>query len=168
MATDVAEFVGAAVGLHLVFDVPLFAAGLITAVVAFSILALQQRGYRRFELAITALLAFVAAGFVYVFFAVGHQNYGELAGGLVPRIGGGNTLELTVGIIGATVMPHVVYLHSALQKSRVPAADAGERRTLLRLQQVGLHRRARLRGRCQPRHAVRRRSRSSTGRAFVA
>jgi manganese transport protein len=131
MATDVAEFVGAAVGLHLVFGVPLFLAGLITAVVAFGILALQQRGYRRFELAITALLAFVGAGFVYVFFAVGHQNYGDLAGGLVPRIGGGDTLELTVGIIGATVMPHVVYLHSALQKGRIPAADAGERRTLL-------------------------------------
>ncbi len=132
MATDLAEFVGAALGLNLIFGMPLLPAGLVTALVAFGILALEQRGYRRFELVIIALLALVAAGFVYVFFAAGHQDYGGLAGGLVPRLGGGDTLSLTVGIIGATVMPHVVYLHSALQKDRVSAANLSERRTLLR------------------------------------
>ncbi|GAA2595034.1 Nramp family divalent metal transporter [Dactylosporangium fulvum] len=132
MATDLAEFVGAAVGLNLVFGIPLLPAGLITAVVAFAILALEQRGYRRFELTITALLAFVAAGLLYVFFTVGNQDYRQLAGGLVPHVNGGGMLSLTVGIIGATVMPHVVYLHSALQKNRVRAADLRERRTLLR------------------------------------
>jgi len=132
MATDLAEFVGAAVGLNLVFGMPLFVAGLVTAVVAFAVLALEQRGYRRFELAVIALLTLVAAGFIYVFFAVGHQQYGQLAAGLVPRLGSGDALSLTVGIIGATVMPHVVYLHSALQKDRVKAGGLSERRTLLR------------------------------------
>ncbi|MGB8206935.1 MAG: Nramp family divalent metal transporter [Mycobacterium sp.] len=130
MATDLAEFVGAALGLNLVFGMPLLLAGLITAVVAFVILALEQRGYRRFELAIIALLALVGAGFIYLFFTIGGQDYMQLAAGLVPRLGG-DTLSLTVGIIGATVMPHVVYLHSALQKNRVSAANQHERRTLL-------------------------------------
>jgi manganese transport protein len=131
MATDLAEFVGAAVGLNLVFGVPLFPAGLITAVVAFVILGLEQRGYRRFELAIIALLGLVGLGLGYLFFAVGGQHYGHLAGGLVPRLGGSDTLSLTVAIIGATVMPHVVYLHSALQTGRVHAAGPRQRRTLL-------------------------------------
>src|SRR5208282_2095621 len=122
MATDLAEFVGAAVGINLLFGVPLPAAGLITAAVAFVILGLEQRGYRRFELAIIALLGLVGLGFVYLFFVAGGQQYGQLAQGLAPRLGGADTLALTVGIIGATVMPHVVYLHSALQKDRVHAA----------------------------------------------
>ncbi len=132
MATDLAEFVGAALGLHLVFGVPLFPAGLITAVVAFGILALEQRGYRRFELAIIALLGLVGAGFLYVFLAAGNQDVAGIAGGLVPHLSGGDSLGLTVGIIGATVMPHVIYLHSALQKDRIRPTDPGERRTLLR------------------------------------
>lgn len=131
MATDLAEFVGAAVGLNLIFGMPLFPAGLVTAVAAFAILALEQRGYRRFEVAVIALLGFVAAGFIYVFFTVGHQHYRQLAAGIVPRLSGGDTLGLTVAIIGATVMPHVIYLHSALQKDRVRTADRAERRSLL-------------------------------------
>jgi len=132
IATDLAEFVGAAVGLNLVFRMPLFLAGLVTAVVAFAILALEQRGRRRFELAIIALLGLIAVGFLYVFFAAGHQNYRQLAGGLAPRLSGDGSLTLAVGIIGATVMPHVVYLHSALQKNRIVASNRSERRTLLR------------------------------------
>jgi manganese transport protein len=130
MATDLAEFVGAAIGLNLVFGIPLFAAGLITAAVAFAILALQQRGYRRFELAVIALLALVGLGFLYLFFAAGGQDYRQAADGLVPHLSGG-TMGLTVGIIGATVMPHVVYLHSALQKDRIKTVSKEERRTLL-------------------------------------
>jgi manganese transport protein len=131
MATDLAEFVGAAVGINLIFGVPLFSAGLITAVVAFVILGLEQRGYRRFELAIIALLGLVGLGFVYLYFAAGGQHYGQLAAGLLPRLSGRATLSLAVGIIGATVMPHVVYLHSALQTGRVGASGPRERRTLL-------------------------------------
>jgi manganese transport protein len=130
MATDLAEFVGAAIGLNLVFGLPLFLAGLITAAVAFAVLGLQQRGYRRFELAVIALLALVGLGFLYLFFAAGGQDYRQAAGGLVPHLSDG-TMSLTVGIIGATVMPHVVYLHSALQKDRIKTADKQERRTLL-------------------------------------
>jgi uncharacterized membrane protein len=89
MATDLAEFVGAAVGINLIFGVPLLAAGLITAVVAFVILGLQQRGHRRFELAIIALLALVGLGFLYLFFAAGGQDYPRLAVGLLPRLSGG-------------------------------------------------------------------------------
>jgi manganese transport protein len=131
MATDLAEFTGAALGLHLVFGVGLFPAGLITAVVAFIVLALEQRGYRKFELAIIALLALVVLGFMADFFAVGNQSYSGVAKGLMPHLQGAGTLALAVGIIGATVMPHVVYLHSALQKDRIKPVDGGERRKLL-------------------------------------
>ena len=130
MATDLAEFVGAAIGLNLVFGLPLLPAGLVTAVVAFSILALQQRGYRRFELAVIALLALVGVGFGYLLCAAGRQDYHAAARGLVPHLGGG-TLSLTAAIIGATVMPHVVYLHSALHKDRVTAGGGQDRRALL-------------------------------------
>lgn len=132
MATDLAEFIGAAIGLYLLFGIPLLPAGLITAVVAFAVLALERRGYRKFELAIIALLALVGVGFVYLFFVAGPQDYRALVGGLVPSLDGTGAAALTVGIVGATVMPHVVYLHSALQRRRVRADDAAERRTLLR------------------------------------
>jgi manganese transport protein len=135
MATDLAEFVGAAVGLYLLFRVPLFTAGLITAVVAFAILALEQRGYRRFELAIVSLLGIVFLGFLYDLVVVGADPAG-VASGLVPRLAGGDSLLLVCGIIGATVMPHVVYLHSALTKSRVACRDDAERRELLRFQRL--------------------------------
>ena len=135
MATDMAEFVGAAIGLNLLFGTPLLVAGLITAVVAFGILALDQHGYRRFELAIIGLLGIVLLGFAYDLVAV-HPSAAGVAAGLVPRLGGSAYLLLTVGIVGATVMPHVVYLHSALTKSRVSCADDGERRQLLRYQRL--------------------------------
>jgi manganese transport protein len=132
IATDLAEFVGAALGLNLLFGIDLFGAGLITAVVAFAILALEQRGYRRFELAIAGLLGLVALGFLYDFLAVGHHSAAGIAGGLVPGLDGSSSLVLAMGIIGATVMPHVVYLHSALTQRRVEPCDDGERRELLR------------------------------------
>lgn len=131
MATDLAEFVGAAVGLNLVFGVPLFLGGLLTMVAAFGILALEQRGRRRYEMAVIALLALVGAGLLYLFLDVGGQDYPALARGLVPRLGDAQTMSLTVAVIGATVMPHVVYLHSALHAGRVRAASAADRRLLL-------------------------------------
>jgi manganese transport protein len=136
ISTDLAEFVGAAIGLNLLFHIPLFPAGLLTAVVAFGVLALEQRGYRKFELAIVALLGFVALGFVYDFFAVGHQSGLGMARGLVPGFAGSDSVVLAIGIIGATVMPHVIYLHSALTRSRVPAADDAERHEILRFTKI--------------------------------
>jgi manganese transport protein len=135
MATDLAEFLGAAVGLNLLFHVPLFPAGLITAVVAFGILGLEQRGYRRFELAIVALLGIVLLGFLYDLLAVRPSAAGVVSG-LVPTLAGGDSLILVCGIIGATVMPHVVYLHSALTKSRIACRDDAERQELLRFQRL--------------------------------
>jgi manganese transport protein len=134
MATDLAEFIGAAIGLDLLFHVPMLAAGLITAIVAFGILALEQRGYRPFELAIAGLLGIVFLGFAYDLAAVG-ASPGGIATGLVPDLGS-DKLLLVSGIIGATVMPHVVYLHSALTKSRVSCRDDAERRQLLRFQRI--------------------------------
>lgn len=138
MATDLAEFVGAAVGLNLLFGVPLFPAGLITAVVAFGVLALEQRGYRRFELAIIALLAVVFLGFLYDLLSVG-ASVPQAVDGLIPRFDGADSVLLAAGIIGATVMPHVVYLHSALTKRRITTRDDGERRQLLRFARLDVY-----------------------------
>jgi manganese transport protein len=118
MATDLAEFVGAAIGLHLLFDLPLPLAGLTTAVLALLVLQLQGRGYRRFELAIGALLLFIVAGFGYLLLRVPPSPSGSVAG-LVPDLHGPDTLLLAVGIVGATVMPHAIYLHSDLTSRRL-------------------------------------------------
>ena len=135
IATDLAEFVGAAIALNLLFGVPPFAAGLVTAAVAFAILGLQTRGYRRFELAIAGFLGIVCLGFLYDLAYTG-VDPGGLASGLVPGFAGTDSVLLAVGILGATVMPHVVYLHSALTSTRIPAEDVAERRELLRFQRV--------------------------------
>jgi manganese transport protein len=135
IATDLAEFVGAAIALNLLFGVPPFASGLITAAVAFGILALQTRGYRRFELAIAAMLGIVLLGFAYDLLQV-DVDVGAVAAGLVPSFDGTESILLAVGILGATVMPHVVYLHSALTQDRIQATDDGERRELLRFVRV--------------------------------
>jgi manganese transport protein len=135
IATDIAEFVGAAIALNLLFGVPPFVAGLMTAVVAFAILELQTRGHRRFELAITGFLGIVFFGFMYDLLQVG-VDPGAFAGGLVPHFDGSDSVLLAVGILGATVMPHVVYLHSALTSNRIKPRDIAERRQLLRFQRL--------------------------------
>jgi manganese transport protein len=135
MATDLAEFVGAALALNLLFGVPLFPAGLITAVVAFGVLGLQTRGYRRFEIAIVALLALIILGFLYDTLRIGFDA-GAAAKGFVPHFSGTDSVLLATGILGATVMPHVIYLHSALTQSRITPRDNAERRRLLRFQRV--------------------------------
>ena len=131
MATDIAEFLGAALGLNLLFGVPLFTAGLITGVLAFGILELQRRGFRRFELAIASLLALVLVGFLYETLRIGPSVHASL-GGLIPSLHGSGYLYLAVGIIGATVMPHAIYLHSALTNGRMPVRDDAERKVVLR------------------------------------
>jgi manganese transport protein len=135
MATDLAEFVGAAIALNLLFGVPLFPAGLITAVVAFGILALQQMGYRRFEAVIAGLLALIVLGFLYDTLKIGFDA-GQAAQGFIPGFAGTDSILLATGILGATVMPHVIYLHSALTQNRIAANDDTERRRLLRFQRL--------------------------------
>ena len=135
MATDIAEFLGAAVGLNLLFGVPLLTAGLITGLIAFAILELQRRGYRRFELAIAGLLALVFVGFLYQTLRIGPSVHQSL-GGLVPGLSGASSLYLAVGIVGATVMPHAIYLHSALTNGRMPVRNDAERRKVLRFERL--------------------------------
>jgi manganese transport protein len=135
MATDLAEFIGAAIALNLLFGIPLFHAGLITAVVAFGILALQTRGYRRFELVIAGLLGVILLGFLYDTLRIGFDA-GGAAKGFIPGFQGADSVLLATGILGATVMPHVIYLHSALTQNRIRPRDDGERRRLLRFQRL--------------------------------
>ncbi len=137
MSTDVAEFVGAALGLNLLFGVPLVWAGAMTGFIAFGILALQTHGVRRFELAITALLGIIFLGFLYETLRIGPSVHGSLSG-LVPHLGGTESLYVAVGIIGATVMPHAIYLHSALTKNRMPARDDAERGRVLRFERLDI------------------------------
>jgi len=131
MATDIAEFVGAALGLNLLFGIALLPAGLITCVITFAILGLQTRGYRPFELAIAGLLGLIVAGFLYETLRIGPSAPGSLRG-LLPATDGTGSLYLAAGILGATVMPHAIYLHSALTKSRTPCRDDSERRRVLK------------------------------------
>jgi manganese transport protein len=135
MATDVAEFLGAALGLNLLFGVPLFTAGIMTGVIAFVLLELQRHGFRRFELAIIALLGVILLGFLYETLRIGPSAHESLHG-LIPSLGSSGALYLAVGIIGATVMPHVIYLHSALTNGRVAARGDSERRRLLRFERI--------------------------------
>jgi manganese transport protein len=135
MATDLAEFVGAAIALNLLFHIPLFHAGLITAVIAFGILGLQTKGYRRFEAVIAGLLGLIILGFLYDTLRIGFDA-GEAAKGFIPGFAGTDSILLATGILGATVMPHVIYLHSALTQNRIPANDDNERRRLLRFQRL--------------------------------
>ena len=115
IATDLAELVGAALGLNLLFGVPMTLAGGVSAFLAFAILRLESRGYRRFELMVTGLLFFVAIGFIYEACRIGPSERLALAA-LVPDFAGQQSELLAVAIIGATVMPHAIYLHSDLAK----------------------------------------------------
>jgi manganese transport protein len=135
MATDLAEFVGAAIALNLLFGVPMFHAGLITAVAAFAILGLQSRGYRRFEVAIIGFVGVILLGFLYDTLRIGFDA-GEAARGFIPGFAGTDSILLATGILGATVMPHVIYLHSALTQGRIAPRNDDERRSLLRFQRI--------------------------------
>jgi manganese transport protein len=135
MATDIAEFLGAALGLNLLFHVPLFPAGFITAAIAFALLELQRHGFRRFELAITGLLGLIFLGFLYETVKIGPSASGA-AEGLIPRLHGSSSVYLAVGIVGATVMPHAIYLHSALTKGRTSVRNEEERARVLRFERT--------------------------------
>ena len=135
MATDLAEVIGGAIALNLLFGLPLLTGGALTAVVAFALLGLQARGHRPFELAIAGLLAVIALGFVYSTAVTGLDGR-EVATGFVPRFDGVDSVLLATGILGATVMPHVIYLHSALTQNRIRPVDARERQSLLKAQRL--------------------------------
>ncbi|MGN6274788.1 MAG: Nramp family divalent metal transporter [Solirubrobacterales bacterium] len=136
MATDVAEIVGAALGLNLLFGIPLFPAGIVAGAGAFTILALQQVGFRRLEAGITVLVGVVVGSFIFELFDSAPDG-GEIARHLlVPGFAGTESILLATGIIGATVMPHVVYLHSALTQRRIVGRNPEERKRILGFEKV--------------------------------
>ena len=134
MATDLAEVVGGAIALYLLFDLPLLVGGVITGVVSLLLLAVQNvRGQRVFELVITGLLLVIAIGFL-TSLAVQPPSAADVASGLVPRFDGPESILLATAMLGATVMPHAVYLHSGLARDRHGRPEAGAaRRRILRI-----------------------------------
>ena len=134
MATDLAEFVGASLGLNIVFHIPLLPAGFITGVAAFTILALQARGFRPLEAVITVLVGVIVVAFSFEVFLARPSLPAAAHGLLVPSFSGPESVLLAVGILGATVMPHVVYLHSALTQQRVAAHTPEARRKVYRFE----------------------------------
>jgi manganese transport protein len=123
VATDIAEIVGGAVALRLLFDLPIVVGAIITATVSTALLLVQDRhGQRSFEQVITGLLAVVTVGFLSGL-VVSPPDPGAAAAGLVPALAGADSALLAVGMLGATVMPHAVYLHSALVRDRHGKAD---------------------------------------------
>ncbi|MDN5754267.1 MAG: Nramp family divalent metal transporter [Micrococcaceae bacterium] len=118
MATDLAEVIGGAIALHILFGLPLPLGGLIVGIVSMALLTIQSRhGQRPFELVIMALLVLITIGFV-AGLLVSPMDWGAAAGGLVPRFEGTGTVLLAAGMLGATVMPHAIYLHSSLARDR--------------------------------------------------
>jgi manganese transport protein len=136
MATDLAEFLGAALGLHLLFGMGLFPAALITGVVTFLILGLQRFGLRAFEAVIAGFVAVIGACYLAeLYFA--HPPLGTVAlHSVKPQFAGGESVLLAVGILGATVMPHVIYLHSALTQNRVVPSNDVEAKRLYRYTKI--------------------------------
>jgi manganese transport protein len=134
MATDLAEFLGAAVGFNLLFGLPLWAGGILTAVVTFLILGLENQGFRPVEAVITALLGVIAACYVAETF-LDRPDWGQVAfHAVVPRFAGPESVLLATGILGATVMPHVIFLHSALTQGRILVQGTEDKRRLFRFQ----------------------------------
>ena len=132
MATDLAEFLGGAIGLSLLFHIPLLGGMAVTAIVTYGLLMVEGRGFRPIELIIGALVAVIGLCYLIQMFIVPIIWGDALLGSVIPKIPDGAALTISVGIIGATVMPHALYLHSGLTQNRAPVRDPGERRLLLR------------------------------------
>jgi manganese transport protein len=136
MATDLAEFLGAAVGLKLLLGIPLFPAAVLTGVITFLILGLQRFGFRPLEAVITAFVAVIGVCYIGELW-LAHPPLGTVAEhAVVPDFQGNESVLLAVGIIGATVMPHVIYLHSALTQHRIVPRNEDEARTLYKYTRI--------------------------------
>jgi manganese transport protein len=132
VATDLAEVIGGAIALNLLFQIPLFLGGLIVGVVSLLLLALQSRfGQRPFESVVIGLLAIIAIGFLAGLF-VNPPDGAAIVGGLLPRFDGTDSVLLAASMLGATVMPHAIYVHSALARDRHGRATDASRKGLLR------------------------------------
>lgn len=136
MATDLAEFLGAAVALNLLFGLPLWIAGLLTAVITFVILSLERYGFRPLEAVITGFLAIIAISYVIEMF-LGHLDWAAIGyNTFVPHFSNSESVLLGAGILGATVMPHAIFLHSALTQGRVVVKKPEQLRRLFRFEIV--------------------------------
>jgi len=136
IATDLAEFLGAALGFNLLFHIPLLPAGLITAVATFLILGLERYGFRPLEAVITAMVGVIAVCYI-LETVLGKPDFGQAAKSFFPpKFDGTESILLAVGILGATVMPHVIYLHSALTQHRITPKNTGEAKRLFRFEVV--------------------------------
>jgi manganese transport protein len=136
IATDLAEFIGAAVGLLLLFHIPLLAAGLLTAVITFLVLGLQRYGFRPIEAVIAAMIGVVAVSYIVEIFLVKPDPSLIIKSILMPRFQGSESILLAAGILGATVMPHVIFLHSALTQGRIVVRDSRRLKLLYRYEIV--------------------------------
>lgn len=136
MATDLAEFIGAALGLHLLFGLPMMTSAIVAAILSFAILELQRRGFRSLEIGIAMMVGVVVLSFaVQVFFA--HPSLtGVVEGLLTPRFQDVDSVMLAAGILGATVMPHAIYLHSALTQRRVVGKNEEEKRRIFHYERI--------------------------------
>lgn len=133
IATDLAEFIGAALGLYLVFKIPMLPAALITAVAAFGILELQRRGVRTFEAIVSGMVMMVVMAFAFQTFLADPKPT-EVLFGLFPSFDGVGSILLATGILGATVMPHAIYLHSSLTQSRVIGRSEAEKKKIFKFE----------------------------------
>jgi manganese transport protein len=131
MATDLAEFLGGALGLSLLLHVPLLVGMALTGIVTYAILAAERRGFRPLELIVGALIGTVALAYVVELMFVDVNWRAAAYGSFVPQLQGAGALSVAVGILGATVMPHAIYLHSGLTQHRAPASNDSARRKLL-------------------------------------
>ncbi len=134
MATDLAEFLGAALGFYLLFHVPLFLAALLAGVVTLVILALERRGFRSIEAVITGFVGIIALSYV-IETILDRPDWRAVAiGAFVPRFAGTESVLLVAGILGATVMPHVIFLHSALTQHRIVPRNEAQAKRLFRFE----------------------------------
>ena len=132
MATDLAEFLGGAIGLSLLFQMPLLAGMVITAIVTYGLLTFERFGFRPLELIIGAMVSVIGLCYLIEIFIVPVDWAAAAFHTFTPQIADAEALLLAVGIIGATVMPHAIYLHSGLTQARMPVRDDSERRRVLR------------------------------------
>ncbi|MFJ7363166.1 Nramp family divalent metal transporter [Peribacillus frigoritolerans] len=138
MATDLAEFIGAALGIYLLFDLPLITSAIIAAIGSFAILEIQRRGYRTFEALITVMIFVVVIAFGAQVFYAKPDTSAVVLGLFTPKFEGVDSILLSAGMLGATVMPHAIYLHSSLTQRRIVGVNDLERKRIYRFELIDI------------------------------
>ncbi|MGG3496534.1 Nramp family divalent metal transporter [Peribacillus simplex] len=138
MATDLAEFIGAALGIYLLFDLPLITSAIIAVIGSFAILEIQRRGYRTFEALITVMIFVVVIAFGAQVFYAKPDTSSVVLGLFTPKFEGVDSILLSAGMLGATVMPHAIYLHSSLTQKRIVGKNDFERKRIFRFELIDI------------------------------